>query len=123
MEEFGYFPSKPDSANFLPAGVSPVAIHKQLRAQAAFDLAHKVPGPANLNQWLASAYLDVLDKKLNRGSTLPRTAQLQRVKAAADSTSSQEMDSAFADLLTSGQNGAKAHMERMAAVKAAINPP
>jgi len=95
-----------------------VAIHKQLRAQAEFDLAAKSPGPANLNQWLASAYLDVLDKKLNRGSKLTRTAQLQRIKAIADSTSPPEMATAFAALLTEGQNGAKAHLERLAAMKA-----
>jgi len=104
--------------NFLPAGVSPVDIHKQLRAQAEFDLAQKSPGPVNLNQWLASAYLDVLDKKLNKGSALTRTAQLQRIKAIADSTSVPEMSTAFAALLTEGQNGAKAHLERLAAMKA-----
>ena len=104
--------------NFLPAGVSPVAIHKQLRSQAEFDLAQKSPGPANLNQWLASAYLDVLDKKLNKGSALTRTAQLQRIKGMADATTAPEMATAFATLLIEGQNGARAHLERLAVMKA-----
>jgi len=109
--------SNPD-IRFLPAGVSPVAIHKQLRAQAEFDLAQKAPGPTNLNQWLASTYLDVLDKKLNKGSAITRTAQLQRIKTIADATTAPEMSTAFAALLTGGQNGAKAHLERLAAMKA-----
>lgn len=98
-------------------GVSPVAQHKQIRAQAEFDLAQKSPGPANLNQWLANAYLDVLDKSLNRGSSLTRTAQLEQVKAVADNTTAPEMATAFAALITGGQNGAKAHLERMVAMK------
>lgn len=102
-------------------GVSPVAIHKQVRAQAEFDLAAKSPGPANLNQRLASAYLDVLDKKLNKGSALTRTVQLQRIKAMADNTSAPEMATAFAALLTGGQNGAKTHLELLAAMKAVLS--
>lgn len=103
------------------AGVSPVAIHKQLRAQTEFDLAQKSPGPANLNQWLASAFLDVLDKQLNQRSALTRTAQLQRVKAVADTTSPQEMATAFAALLSGGQSGARQHLERLVAMKAVVS--
>jgi len=110
-------PSKPVNPNFLPAGVSPVAIHNQLRAQAEFDLAQKSPGPANLNQWLASAYLDVLDRKLNRGSTATRTAQLQQVKQLAEATTPQELSTAFAALVAGGHNGAKERLAAMAVWK------
>ncbi len=99
------------------AGISPVAIHKQIRAQAEFDLAQKSPGPANLNQWLAGEVLNVLDKQLNRGSALTRMAQLERVKAAADGITEPDMATAFAALLSGGQQGAKRHLEGLAAIK------
>ncbi len=113
----GISPESHGNVNFLPAA-SPVEVIRQTRNQAVFDLARKVPGPPNLGQWLASAYFDALDQKLNRRSPLTRSAQLQRVAGIASQTSPQEMSTALAMLMTRGQNGAKEHLERAAVMKA-----
>jgi len=109
-------------ASFLPASgpVSHVAIHKQLRAQAEFDLAQKSPGPDNLNHWIASSYLDHLDKKFNRGSDLARTLQLERIKSVAESTPVTDISEAFGALMSGGRAAAQQHLERLAQKQAIL---
>jgi len=109
-------------ASFLPAfgSVSHVAIHKQLRAQAEFDLAQKSPGPDNLNHWIASSYLDHLDKKFNRGSDLARTLQLERIKSVAESTPVTDITEAFGALMSGGRAAAQQHLERLAQKQAIL---
>ena len=109
-------------ASFLAASgpVSHVAIHKQLRAQAEFDLAQKSPGPDNLNHWIASSYLDHLDKKFNRGSDLARTLQLERIKSVAESTPVKDISEAFGALMSGGRAAAQQHLERLAQKQAIL---
>lgn len=112
--------------NFLPAAAPPAAwsqtlgVQKHIRAQAAFDLQRKIPAPPNLSGWLAGEYFDALDRRLNRGSRQPRSQQLNRVAKIARETSAAEMATAVATMISGGRNGAKEHLDRVAAMKALI---
>lgn len=108
--------------NFLPVGApigSGLGVQKHIRAQSTFDLQRKMPAPQNLSEWVAGEYFDALDRQLNRGSRQPRAQQLNRVAQVARETSAAEMGTAVATMSSSGRNGAKAHLDRVAAKKAA----
>jgi len=105
--------------------VSPVAIHKQLLAQAHYDLAGKVSAPPGISGWIAQAYLHALDKQLNRRSTDTRIAQLQQLQQVANELNPNEAASLLNALTSGGQKGAQQRMEQLAqlaALKVALSP-